>query len=327
MEILIPLEGPTPSGLQAKELMGLTVYSINELSDSDVQNFNKFYEELYLRAYRALVVDLQKILSGFYTYPDGTRVAGRFQLNKKLLAIDTSVFTKEVVSVAPAVTVQSSISEYSALSVDWAEIVFNTPGVVSPPLGVSIQITDNNTAKVVYTSPVYFIDKPVQAIRLPIYFNLFWETNFTVQVIYDGAPPEILTTSQKYYTDGQWIKEAVSCRCPCGNGDIVITQTTPGLNVHLSGFCSIERFVERNFPMLKFALYYSIGREFMKDRVTSDRINQYTVLTIDRATQLLEIYEKDYINSLDCLRDIHSIQEDAECFACKKAVYSNNLLP
>jgi hypothetical protein len=97
--------------------------------------------------------------------------------------------------------------------------------------------------------------------------------------------------------------------------------------LQIVGVCDIGKFIDYNFALFKYSLYYSIGREFMKDRIATDRINQYTVLTMDRATQLLEAYEKDYTNSLLALHDVNAINEDNFCWECKKGLTTLKLLP
>ena len=174
-EILIPLEGVSPTGLQAKELMGLTVNAINELTDSDASTFQKYYEELYLRSYRALEVDAQKILSGFYTLPDGTYINGKFNINRKVGTLLTGRFLDQLQTDngLAGVNVYWTPSLYNALNVQYVYI--NVTEVINST--VSIVIVDNLTGlplSVTNFDPVMGVNK------VPIFFDVELTYNFTV---------------------------------------------------------------------------------------------------------------------------------------------------
>lgn len=323
MEILIPLEGVSVTGLQAKELMGLTVYSINELTDSDTSSFEKYYEELYTRAYRALEVDTQKILSGFYALPDGTYINGKFSINKKVGTLRTSqTINAPQANVGQAgVNIFWSPSLYSVMNV--SHVYLTVTAIVAPT--VDIVIVDNVTglqlSKTTFT-PV------VGANVVPIFADI---ASYDFSVLIDLSTVAILQTTQLFFMGGSWVNGlngVGGCKCNYMGGTLSSFQVNNGgLIVDVSGTCSIASFINLNINIFKYTLYYSIGREFMKDRITSDRVNQYTVLTIERATQLSEAYEKDYLNSLQSLRDINNVEEDSVCFCKKKGVYTTNLLP
>lgn len=317
--ILIPLEGASPTGLEAKTLMGLTVNSINELSDSDVMDFEQFYDELYGRAYKALLVDAQKILSGFYTYPDGVRISGKFNINQKITSLETSNF----LSVPQALVGPGGIefrwwpSLYSVANVGYVEVYIDS--LISSPALLTISIIDNDKT---LANEIYTKDFTVEVglNRLPVFQDV---TVRDFSVLANLSQHQIFQTENKFWTNDGF------CKTPCAGGSYILANQVNGggLNVFLTGYCSLDRFIEANFRLFQYQLYYGIGREFMKERVASDRINSYTVITIDRATQLLTAYEKDYVNSLDSLRDINSVSEDGLCFNCRSVVSSSNLLP
>lgn len=326
MEVLIPLEGASPTGLQAKELMGLTVNSINELSDSDSMDFKKFYDELYLRAFRALQTDSQKILSGFFRYPDGTYMSGKFNFNKKIGAMETSQFIsalQENIGNA-GLQVQWAPSQYSVVVVSTVSVYIKT--LASPSI-VTLKIYDNERDPL---SGGLLYEKQFPANVGVNTFSVFAELDvrdFTITI--DLAEQSFYQSKQRFYYNGTWIDEDVSCAMPCAFGQSMLTRQINGggVNAYLALVCSMVKFINVNFPIFQLPLYYSIGREFMKERITSDRINSYTVLTLDRAEELLALYEKDYLNALDSLRAINQVPEDNQCFQCKSVLSTKNLLP
>ncbi len=325
MLILIPLEGASASGLQAKELMGLTVNSINELSDSDVANFNKFYDELYLRAWRSLLTDVQKILSGFYKYPDGTYISGKFNFNKKISTLETS----DLISDLQAAVGQAGVrivwppSQYSVANVGIVSVFIHT---LQSPSEITLRIIDNLKDPAINGTlfeKKFPVDKGLNAI--PVFFDVN-ANDFSV--IIDLSEQGFVMSKQKFYYNGEWIDQDISCSMPCAGGAMISYQLNGGgVNAYVTALCSLEKFIAENFALFMYQLYYSIGREFIKERLTSDRVNQYTVITIDRATQLLALYETDYVNSLDSLRAINQIPEDYLCFNCKSVLSTKNLLP
>ncbi len=325
--LLIPLEGSSPTGLQAKEIMGLTVSSVSELSDSDVLSFNAFYEELYLRAFRSLMTDSQKILSGFYRYPDGTIISGKFNMNKKLSMLETSQFTSD----AQAATGQAGVrinwapSQYSVINIGYVDVFIKT---LASPSTITLTVVDNQRDPLLNGTlyeQTFAVD--AGANHLPVFFDVSVQ-DFSILI--DLEEQEFYQSIQKFYFNGQWIDQDVSCSMPCANGSTLISYQLNGggVNASLVATCSLERFINLNFALFQYQLYYSIGREFMKERIASDRINQYTNISLDRAEQLLEAYEKDYINSLDSLRSINQIApEDGQCWSCRSVLSSRNILP
>jgi hypothetical protein len=330
MEILIPLEGVSPSGLQAKELMGLTVNSVNELSDSDVQSFEKFYEELYTRALRALAVDAQKILSGFYRFEDGNIINGKFNINRKVATQETSQFIDAPATLTPSITLRGYLSMYSSLVINFVEFFVTSSVIPTGLTPINVSIIDNVTGNVIAQSN-YPTQLKKGRNRINTLINIsgsYTDITIVANVPVTSPVVDLAQTSQILYANGTWIMKDLSCNCPLGSGFYMgVYQTEPGLNVQFTIICDLFRFIDHNFPLFQFPLYYSIGREFMKERIASDRINQYTAITIDRANQLLAAYEKDYLNALVTLRDIDSVTEDMNCFACKRPVFSSNLLP
>jgi hypothetical protein len=326
MEILIPLEGESLTGLQAKELMGLTVNSVNELSDSDAKSFKDFYSELYGRAVRRLEMDVQKILSGFYRFDDGQVVRGRFNFNAKFQTVLTSEFTPGIGSITPAIRVQSFLSMYSAIVVNYVEV--NCLQTSGNSQTILIKLTDNNTGLQLTKTFTQSLVIGRNQFPLMLTIPVRW-LDFTVSIEIIGSPSEIdLSNTTQLLSNGSSFFSKGWCRCQCGSsGWIGIYQQSSGLNVSLTGVCSIPRFIELNVSLFKYALLYSIGVEYMKDRVATDRVNEYTVLTVERADQLMDLYEKDYLAALDTLRDIRSIPEDFDCFECKRELSTVNLLP
>src|SRR6478736_4162131 len=236
MEILIPLEGASPTGLQAKELMGLTVNSINELSDSDVSDFMKFYEELYIRSFRSLQTDSQKILSGFFRYPDGTYITGKFNFNKKIGAMETSQFISAVQpgTGQAGLQIQWAPSQYSVVVISTVQVYIKT--LASPSI-VTLRIYDNELDPLL-NGKIY--EKQFPANQGVNTFQVFAELDVrNFSIVIDLAEQQFYQSKQRFYYNGTWIDEDVSCSMPCAFGQSMIsTQLNGGgVNAYAAMIC------------------------------------------------------------------------------------------
>ena len=100
-----------------------------------------------------------------------------------------------------------------------------------------------------------------------------------------------------------------------------------GLNVKFILYCSIEKFILENLPLFQFALLYRLGVDTMKERLTTQRVNMTTVLTEERAKELLAVHNEDYKAALDAATMSIKMTEDPICFMCKKTVSAKINLP
>ncbi len=272
------------------------------------------------------MTDTQKILSGFYQYPDGTYISGKFNLNKKLSTLETSKFISEEQAVTgdAGVRIVWPPSMYSVINIGYVDVYIKT---LSSPSTITLRVIDNNRDPQ-FGGTLYSETFPIDAgaNHLPVFFDV---TVPDFSILIDLSEQLFYQSNQLFYYNGQWIDEDISCSMPCANGNSLISYqiNNGGVNAALVAMCSLERFINLNFALFQYQLYYSIGREFMKERIASDRINQYTNISLDRAEQLLTAYEKDYLNSLDSLRSINQIPEDYSCWSCRSVLSSRNLLP
>lgn len=97
------------------------------------------------------------------------------------------------------------------------------------------------------------------------------------------------------------------------------------INYNLS--CSIDNFVCHRRELFKEAFWYLLGVEFCNERLFSDRINRYTLLNRDEATELHDKLNADYEKKINGVLKGLRMNENDECFVCNKAVNYRTMLP
>ena len=146
---------------------------------------------------------------------------------------------------------------------------------------------------------------------------------------YNRTDADLIETKNKYYDDCLHYDEIQFCGYPCLTGEesTVWQVNGGGVNVKFVLYCSMEKFLCENLPLFKHALWYRIGVDLMKERVVSDRVNRFTVLTPERAQELMTLFNEEYMNALDAAVMNISMREDPICFRCKSTVSAGTNLP
>lgn len=152
-----------------------------------------------------------------------------------------------------------------------------------------------------------------------------------VFISYTPATYSFKKTENKYYANTYTYFDKVVCdQCFYGDPDFrgsVVQVNNGGLNVKYVVYCSMEKFVCENLILFKDALLYKIGHEITVERRLGERLNQYTIMAKERWDELEAFYKAQYEqNVMNAVRS-QNIYEDDLCFACKKTVYTESLLP
>lgn len=156
-------------------------------------------------------------------------------------------------------------------------------------------------------------------------------TSFDVEDLFVAFTPPVSgfrQTENKYFPTDSLSVDKLSCTFPCHFGDGSVTQVNGGgINVKFNVVCSLEKFIEENINIFQYALWYRIGVDLMKERIVSDRVNRFVVLTPERATELMAVYNEDYKAALDSATMNIRMNEDPICFTCKRPIKAVTSLP
>lgn len=301
------------SGIYFTDLSGCTISLLDDLTKEDQTDYNTCFDYLYKAAQRNLKIDVQK------------KLANRFHIDKKLITRETSEFKDDfnTGSELAGVKIQVTLPKYARIHI--------------LSIGVNAE-TD-------YTSPeaeFYIYQEDADGELLSTITSELTEGKNTVDVYqefetdtlfvaYDPSVLSLKKTRTLYYPLDNGINgwSDLACTFPCwyGGEGSVYQINQGGLNVKFVLYCSMEKVLCENLPLFGSALLYKLGIETMKERVTSQKVNRTTVLTAERAVELLKVFTDDYMEALEAATMNLKMTEDPICFSCKRTISSKTVLP
>ena len=300
------------SGLYATDLPGVEIALLEGLTKDDQEDYLELWENIYSRSWSNLVSDISKALQD------------KFHVDLKLIARETSKFSDDVNSNSglAGIRIQFDLPKYARLHV-LSVGVFSENSYPSP--GITIQFFDTDENGELLHSVSDSILEGRNTINIDRDFeveNLF--------IAYDPTEFELRQTENKYFPLSNWSYwDKISCMWPCtwgGQGE-VRQINGGGLNVKYTIECSIEKFVCENLNFFKKAFWYRLGLELTIERRFGNRLNQFTTMTIERATELSDFFNAQYQQDLGNSINPHRIGEDPMCFNCKNVVSAKVNLP
>ena len=292
------------------DLEGITTDQLEEISDDDDHYEPRLaFDDIYNRGSRLLESDIKTTLkkyfkrysyfkngiTGFYKSDTSTTVGANYNGWYFDLSYESKNLTLNL----------TSIDVYLTAAADFTIYIFDfVTGQELETIGVS-GIAGKNTFRIEKFYPLHR------------YNEIF--------ICYDEQ--EIITyKADDYGLDGLSLRrgnisKAVSIVSDNFNG----AETGLVLNYNIE--CSVDNFVCMRLSIFKDAFLYKLGVEFCKERISSDRINRYTLMDRDQAIELKDSFEKQYKELLDnALRDLR-VESDGVCFECNKAVNYKIILP
>ena len=106
-----------------------------------------------------------------------------------------------------------------------------------------------------------------------------------------------------------------------------INGTETGMMLNYNWQCSVDNFVCQRLTLFTDPFLYKLGIEFCKELLHSDRINRFTLMDRETATELKESFQNEYNKMIDNIfRDI-KVDDFDECFECAKEVTHKQFVP
>ena len=309
--ITVDRQTPSKSGLYVVDLPGVTVKQLHDLTKDEQEDFQDFFENMYALAQTNLKIDLQR------------KLAGNFHIDKKLVSRETSAFKAEVNDAGDlaGVKIQFDLPKYARINI--LSIGVKSDSIAASPQGQFFIYKDDAEGELLST-----VTSDITAGRNTVsVYQEFEEDNLFIG--YNPLTLDLYKTENKYYDDWNYSADKLSCTFPCYfGGDGSVQQINGGgLNVKFIVTCSMDKLLCENLPLFQFALWFRIGVELMKERRVSDRVTRFTVLTEDRATELMAVFNEDYVAALEAATMNLKFQEDPICFLCKRPIQAITVLP
>jgi hypothetical protein len=307
-------------GLYANLLPGVPLAMLDDLTKDEQADYLEFWSDIYARAKTNFVNDIQ------------TKLAGRFHIDQKLVSRETSQFdTTNVTASNPGIQIYFYFSKYSRLYIASIQVYSNT---IVNNATFTIRDTDINgaiqgtiTANLVVGLNTIYVDQE-------------YEVATQLFITYDSSVLSLRQTENRYFNNYSYYAfNKLECSYPCffsgyrygaegGEYSCSVFQVNGGgINAVFNIVCSIEKFICHNINLFKVAFWWWIGVELMTERIMSDKFNRWTVLTTERAKELLEMYQANYDKHLKASTDNLKTTEDSVCFECKSTVSAKPMLP
>ena len=309
--ITIDRTTPSKSSLYVVDLPGVTVAQLDGLTKDEQDDFEGLFDNIYTNAQINLKIDVQK------------KLAQRFHIDKKLVSRETSDYLTELNTSASLAGVKISVTLPKYARIQILTIGVKTSQAYDSPEPSFYVYKEDSDGELLST-----ITSPLTEGRNTIKVYEEFEED-EIFIGYDPTLFDFYQTENKYYPNTTYLQKDLSCTFPCYWGDPGSVQqiNLGGLNVKFLVYCSMERFICENLPLFQYALWYRIGVDLMKERIVSDRVNRFTVISEERATELMTLFNEEYQNALEAATMNIKMNEDPICFMCKTTIGSKTSLP
>ncbi len=297
------------SGLYVTDLPGITVHQLHSLTKDEQDDFYGFFNTIYKNAQISLKIDVQR------------KLKSSFHFDQKLVSRETSEYIADInaASSLAGVKIKYVLPKYAKLQILTIEVKSEFE-YSSPEAEFFIYKEDADGDLLQTISSELSAGNNVITVDQDFYEDELF-------ICYDPTDINLRKTENKYFRGANsWDK--LNCTFPCWGQEGSIQQINGGgINITFVVMCDIKKFILENLPIFADALWYRIGVELIKERKVSDRVNRFTVITEERATELMSLYNEEYIAALETATDIININEDPVCFSCKSSVTKMTSLP
>ncbi len=301
------------SGLYAVDLPGVDIDTLEGLTKEDQEDYTELHNMILKRAWMNLVSDVSIALQK------------KFFVDHKIVARETSKFkdSANTGSGLAGIKIEFDLPKYARIHIISIG-VFSEEYYGSPEATISIYEEDASGELLLQ------LDETLSEGRNTI--NV--DTDFEVDKLFIAYDPEAFSfrqTENRYYDSFYMSWDKLSCTFPCyGQSSYqgTVRQVNGGgLNIKYNVVCSVEKFICENINLFKTALFYRYGVELMDEQLLGNRLNKYTTMTEQRATERSGYFGTKYSANIDEAIKSHNIIEDPVCFKCKNTVMTKSLIP
>ncbi|HEY9488388.1 MAG TPA: hypothetical protein VIQ51_08650 [Chryseosolibacter sp.] len=301
------------SGLYAVDLPGVESAMFSELLRDDHSGTSQFHNMILKRAWTNMVSDISIALQD------------KFFVDSKILSRETSKFKEGVNanSRLAGVKFEFDLPRYARIHV-LSVGVYSAGAYLSPEADIYFYEEDED-GELLYTEHAQ-IEEGRTTINI--------DRDFEVDKLFIAYDPTLLSfreTENRHYNTFYNHFDKLECTFPCaglnGHQGIVRQVNGGGLNVKFSVVCSVEKFVCENINLFKTAFWYRYGVELMDEALLGSKLNRFTTMTTERATERSGYFGSKYTANIGEAIKSQNVKEDPICFRCKPVVMSKTIHP
>ncbi len=292
----------TNTGLIINDLPGISLQMISNLSNEDRTNYKEVFNSIETHAINEMQADLLPELAKVM---QPTTLVENYQAARiKTPYNDVAAATKY-----RGLTLEHLGSKYARFYINDVQLQSNSAG------SYTIKIFDYNTGQELdqYTGT---LTEGINTIPINKGYNIQGQTK-RLFVAYDATAIDSKDTIINPYQFTTINGAEITIGDTPTKENIDFGSNTFGLSVNFNLECSLELFACQYRDMLKFALWYKMGDSFMLERLASDRVNQYTLVNMEQAKELRDLYNTKYAQSFEAVINSISTTAGDECFACE----------
>jgi hypothetical protein len=310
------------SGLYVNQLPGITLESLEKISEKENINFMGMWKEVKTRAWMRLEKDLRVALRAKYKLKSvkaNAKVSGILDEDDTVVAdeklrgvvIDLGINTAFIAIGISSFSIKLP-NTVSSLNVK----VFDAEGTVLESISKANAPAGKNTFLLgkKYLSSKVFI--AVDSTAVELYTSRLTKASADsccscVREICDDCSPTVYGAEADLPTPG----------------DPIEGYNLFGFEVDYSVLCDYSSIICRNKPEFTDTWLYLLGTELMNERLWSTRLNRFTTIDKESAADMRDYFGSEYERSLSESIAALDVAEDECCIVCNPAIASRYNLP
>lgn len=305
------------SGLFVNDLPAISLKLLANITNEDQRDYTGIWDEIYTRTLNELESD---VLIRAQKYFKTTLVADNantgYYSDPYVVRTSTNEFK------GTTIEADSRISRYLSIYVNSVQLY------LPAPVSDNIYIYNLMNGKLLDTIPFVGVFG-INVIEInKKYITYGQDTKILVCYNSNDVGDSIETVpvddSSLVFTRGARISTASSII----QNNLTLDGDSYGLIANYNIRCDISEFICSSKDVFKFALWWKLGASIMFERMTSNRMNKYTLnKTPLEIKELWEHYEDKYDEIMKSVMDNLEANNDNVCFSCRKSSNYNYLMP
>jgi hypothetical protein len=298
------------SDLFVNDLPGVSLKMLSGVASEEQQSFAGVWEEIQNRSIVMLEADILARMQRFFK----TRILLSNSLTGKFRT-EYPDYTEASGAFIRGTHIELCYTKNTEVFINWVIIYFDTAH------SGNLTIYDTNDGSTLGTVP-YVATVGENLIQVNLAKEVYAQRR-RIAIGYDGSLSGTQQTNVNSCFCGDnsvaWVRGfEIASGSTVLEDDLTKTGNTHGMLVNFNVTCSINNFVCSNRDFFKTALWYKMGEQLMVERQISERINQFTMVNMDKASELAELYGDKYAENMDSVLKNLQLEGDDICFPCNK---------